>query len=67
MALSGTIHLWASDGDARKYQLRTKCGIALTSKSNVLYASTAAQLKIPPARVCRTCYRLSEPWLGEVR
>lgn len=65
--MSDTIHLWASDGDARKYQLKTKCGLELTSKSNVLYASTAESLKIPPDRVCKTCYRLGPPWLGEVK
>lgn len=45
----------------------TKCGNKITKRTNVLWSSTAAQLKIPPGRVCKVCYRLSEPWLGEVR
>lgn len=67
--MSGLIHLWASKeplADATNWRW-TKCGLKVTKQTNVLYASTAADLKIPPDRVCKTCYRLGPPWLVVVK
>ena len=63
--LSDTIHLWAS---VSWNVPKTNCGIRVERKVlNVLYASTAESLKIPPDRVCKTCYRLGPPWLVAVK
>lgn len=66
--LSDTIHLWDS-GAAKHIEgwWWTKCGRVVKDQMNVLYASTAERLRIPPAEVCKTCYRLGPPWLVAVK
>lgn len=62
--MSDKIHLW----DSVAWNLaKTKCGLRASKKMNVLYASTAEQLKIPPDAVCRTCYRNGPRWLVAVK
>lgn len=65
--MSGLIHLWDSLATG-KTATWTKCGLFIRRKQvNVLFASTAESLKIPPDRVCKTCYRLGPPWLVAVK
>jgi hypothetical protein len=69
--VSGTIHLWRSDPTLDHSSLgsrvMTKCGLVVRKRMNVLYASTAEKLKIPPSAVCKVCYRLGPPWLVVVK
>lgn len=66
--MSGLIHLWDTKAvvpvEGWKW---AKCGLQIHKQTNMLFASTAASLKIPPDRVCKVCYRLGPPWLGEVK
>jgi hypothetical protein len=65
--MSGLIHLWDVLAHNNESKVWTKCGLRLSKPRNVLYASTAERLKIPPNAVCKVCYRLGPPWLGEVK
>lgn len=66
--MSGLIHLWdtlaSKDVEGSRW---TKCGLPIHKPTNVLFASTAERLKIPPSEVCKTCYRLGPPWLAAVK
>jgi hypothetical protein len=63
--VSELIHLWQSRPTNTKRL--TKCGLVVHKATNVLWASTAEKLRIPPSAVCKTCYRLGPPWLGEAK
>jgi hypothetical protein len=67
MAMSDKVHLWDALALPQEGLTWTKCGLRITKPTNVLYAATAEKLKVPPALVCRTCYRLGPPWLVAVK